>query len=110
MPYLTCIGPQGGNKYNVSGYGSRGYWVFRRGRTVFMRWGAVKTVRGKAYRVEWAHGWVWERQERFRTPADAGAAAAERVRLLRLPSSGYALLHSGQRIGGLREVRRSPSR
>ena len=47
MPYLTCIGPHGRNRENVSGFASRGYWVFRRGRTVFARFGEVITVRGR---------------------------------------------------------------
>jgi hypothetical protein len=39
MAYLTNMGPDGGNRSNKFGVGSRGYWVFRRGKTVVTRYG-----------------------------------------------------------------------
>lgn len=54
MPYLTCIGPHGSNRWNKGGYGSRGYWVFRRGSHVVTGWGAVRAVRARTYQLEWA--------------------------------------------------------
>ena len=46
MPYLVRIGRIDPNKCGV---GSRGYAIFRRGKTVVLQWGQVDVIRGTIY-------------------------------------------------------------
>ena len=70
MPYLTCIGGHGVAGNNKGGAGSRGYWVFRRGRTVVVRYGAVTVLRSKRVWIEWMG---LPREVRHRAGSVAGA-------------------------------------
>lgn len=55
MPYLTCIGGHGAVSTNQGGAGSRGYWIFRRGGVVVIRYGPVIVRRSKRVRIVWVH-------------------------------------------------------
>lgn len=96
MPYLTCIGPHGSNRKNKSGYGSRGYWVFRRGSRVVTRWGPVRARRARTYELEWASG-----QQKIIPCGTISKAKQELDRIvqsLMRPTTGYALLRRGVHI------------
>jgi hypothetical protein len=91
MPYLVRIGviPS-----NVSGVGSRGYHVFRRGRTVVRRWAGVEVTNTREFY------WCQERQElRERRRSEEAARATLRRHLKRLEDGdGYDRLPRGVRI------------
>lgn len=74
MPYFVRIGAIDSN---VSGVGSRGYHLFRRGRTVVVRWGPVVVVRGRKRKFRW----VSQQQKvyRLRTPEEARADCVRRI-------------------------------
>lgn len=74
MPYFVRIGAI---KSNVSGIGSRGYHLFRRGRTVVIRWGPVVVVRGRIRKFRWVS--QQERRYTLRTPEAARADCARRI-------------------------------
>jgi hypothetical protein len=57
MAYLTCIGGQGVAGKNSGGAGSRGYWIFRRGQVVVIRYGPVQVRRTKTVRIAWLRRW-----------------------------------------------------
>src|SRR2546425_12159854 len=96
MSYLTNVGPDGGSRYNKSGYGARGYWVFRRGTAVVTRWGAITPFLRKGYDVRWVY---WrENTVRCRSITNARAEMKEIIRKLTRPSSGYSVLRRGLRI------------
>ncbi len=96
MAYLTCVGPHGGNRYNKGKYGSRGYWIFRRGTAVVTRWGAIDTVRRQTYSVRWVY---WQENViRCRTVAQARGELKRIVAMLQRPSQGYSALPRGVRI------------
>ncbi len=46
MPYFVKIGPI---KRNKSGVGARGYYMFRRSKSVLTRWGAVRVEPGRKF-------------------------------------------------------------
>jgi hypothetical protein len=106
MPYFTNIGPGGSNKQNPSGIGSRGYWIFRRGTDVYTRWGAVTIVGRRPYKLQWAHGWCWERRIRCASVEAAMAIAAEAIRQRQLPTNGYVVMKQGRKIHGRPAFRR----
>ena len=96
MAYLTCIGSHGSNRNNQGGFGSRGYWVFRRGSSVVARWGAVQPKRGRIVRVRWIY--FQETVYRCGSPAKAAKRLRSLVLKMQLPHQGYSLLPRGQRI------------
>jgi hypothetical protein len=95
MTYLVNIGASGANANNVSGIGSRGYHVFRRGRTVVCRWAGVEVSAHRRF--------TWSR-----TPAEKSfthhseAEAKEFLRALihakTRPGVGYSRLPQGSSI------------
>ena len=90
MPYLVRIGAI---EENVTGVGSRGYWLFRRGCRVIRRWGAVLVLRKR--RLQWADGY-YEQTDTFTSTAEA--VAAYQQHLSRLASHNYSRLPSGAKI------------
>jgi hypothetical protein len=72
MPYLTCIGGHGAAGRTKTGAGARGYWIFRRGTSVYVRYGAVETGRDPSVRVHW----LWWRKEQPRNFKTVPAAKA----------------------------------
>lgn len=97
MPYLTCIGSHGANRFNLGGYGSRGYWIFRRGSIVVTRWGAVQASREQRYRVFWAQK-IQEKIYRCRTPLRAAERVEEMLSEL-VELGGYSRMPKGVKIG-----------
>jgi hypothetical protein len=97
MAYLTCIGVHGATAPNANGFGSRGYWVFRQGRVVVVRYGPVRVRRSRHVAVEWAAAW---RERRHL----CGSEEAARARLAAIlaektaPGHGYTRLPRGMRI------------
>ena len=91
MAYLTNIGPDGSNRSNKFGVGSRGCWVFRRGKTVITRYGPVEAVREKGVRLYW----LWWRENK-KIKCDSVIEALSQVQQViakqKLPRLGYALL------------------
>ena len=98
MPYFTLIGPHGANRFNRSGFGSRGYWLFRRDSTVVTRWGGVVVVGRSPFSVSWSSGYA-ERVIKCRTVEAATAELARRIALLTRAAEGYARMPRGMRIG-----------
>ena len=102
MAYFTLVGSHGKNRLNKSGFGSRGYWVFRRGSTIIMRWGAIEVKREHlSYRVFWSASWR-ERRVELSTPAVAKEWMKDRVADLCDPAHGYSRLPRGLLIGRCR--------
>ncbi len=97
MPYLTFIGPHAGAKYNVSGFASRGYWVFRRGSSLVVRWGAVVVVKHQTYTVRWRDHWQQKIYD-CGSVAAAKQSLADRLRHFQRSSHGYKLMRRGVRI------------
>lgn len=97
MPYLTCIGGHGAVGKNRGGAGSRGYWIFRRGRTVIVRYGAVQVHRSTRVWIEWKG-----QPREVRHPVGSVAAARERIRKIvdekTRPGHGYTRLAAGVKI------------
>jgi len=97
MPYLTCIGGHGVAGKTQSGTGSRGYWVFRRARTVIVRFGAVRVHRSRSVRIEW----VGEPRE-VRYAVSSVIAARDLIRQILAektrPAHGYTRLKVGRKI------------
>lgn len=97
MPYFTCIGPHGVNRYNVGKFGQRGYWMYRRGTDVIVVWGPVKPVKGRTVTV------IWTQTPRRKTFRHHNAISAQ-LRLKRLirerirPHKGYSTLPRGVKI------------
>lgn len=91
MPYFVNIGAFPGNKCGV---GSRGYQLFRRGRRITARWGAVMVTARKQFC--WCHTpqekvWSFRSEKR----------AAEEVKVLaeaRVSEDGYSRLPRGVKI------------
>src|SRR5437762_2251174 len=72
MPFFVNIGPI---PENLPGVGSRGYHVFRRGRKIITRWGAVHVGSGRRFR--WAGKpqekiYTWRSEERTRGQSKTG--------------------------------------
>jgi hypothetical protein len=96
VAYLTLIGAHGDNRFTIGGIGSRGYWIFRRGKTVTTRWGAVKVVRARTVEIHWVY--CQEKRKSYRTVAKAKEAVKEILARFQRPSHGYTLLPKGKRI------------
>jgi len=96
MAHLTCIGGHGVVGANDGGTGARGYWIFRRGALVIIRYGLVRTCRGRNVWIEWLH---WRE---VRKPCRSAEAARQLIReLIRektRPGHGYTRLGPGVRI------------
>jgi hypothetical protein len=92
MPYLTCIGGHGAVGKNKGGAGSRGYWIFRRGRTVIVRYGAVQVERSTHVSIEWMR----EPRE-IRYPERSVAAARELIR--KIVTEKTRLEHGYRQLG-----------
>lgn len=93
MPYLTYVGP---DLYR-NGLAARGYWVFRRGKNVVVRFGAISYERGRGYRIKWSYGW----NERIIRCASE-TKASQRLKALLIEKShqkhGYRVLPSTKKI------------
>src|SRR6266446_1369434 len=88
MPYFVRIGSI---KSNKSGVGARGYHLFRRGRTIIARWGAVEVLPRRMFR------WIWRRQKTFLMRSEATAKTSYE-RQLRERSASYDRLPAGASI------------
>jgi len=104
MPYLTCIGAHGATESNSNGVGSRGYWVFRRGRVVVARFGPVRVVRARIWHIEWAAAWT-EKRYRLGSERSARAFLTGLLKEKTDPSHGYTRMRTGVSI---RRQRRKP--
>ena len=101
MTYLTCIGSQGQNDENRSGFGSRGYYLSRSGRVVTRRWGGV--VVDRANRVFWRLG-VREDIQHFDSSGNAEEFCRRQMLKLTAPSRAYSELRKGAKILGFAEA------
>jgi len=90
VPYFVRVGAV---EENVSGVGARGYHLFRRGRTVFTRWGAVEVLPGRQFR------WVYRQEKRYTLRSET-AARAEYQRRVAERSVSYDRLPRGSSIQG----------
>ncbi len=91
IAYFTRIGL---HRENRAGMGSRGYWIFRRGRNVYMRFGAVDVDGARGGRFRWR--WIQERKRTFRSVGEAQRFMADKVR--DQVRDGYQELPTGRRI------------
>jgi hypothetical protein len=91
MTYFVKIGAIEENK---SGVGSRGYHLFRRGRYVVARWGAIKVAPGRKFY------WCYAPQEEIYTFRSEKAAREEIQQLTRhrVEQKGYSRLPAGAKI------------
>jgi hypothetical protein len=103
MPYLTCIGTHGATRLNSNGLGSRGYWVFRKGSEVIVRFGPVQVVGTRPYQVKWI-GSYNEKRHPCRTPQQARKRLAKILLEKTHPKHGYTRLEPGTRIRSPRAV------
>jgi hypothetical protein len=91
MAYFVKIGaiPQ-----NKSGVGARGYQIFRRGRNVITRWGAVTVAPGRKF------PWAYRYQEKIFKFRSVLAAQEELRGLIRIREErdGYSRLPAGAKI------------
>lgn len=88
MPYFVRIGAIQTNK---GGVGARGYHLFRRGRKVIARWGAVKVMPGRRFI------WIYKKEERYPFASEQ-VARAELQQLIERRSRSYSKLPVGARI------------
>jgi len=91
MAYFIKIGAIQQNKSRV---GSRGYQLFRRGRSIIARWGAVKVAPGRKFY------WCYTPQEeryKYRSEQAAREAMQELIKH-RVERKGYSRLPVGARI------------
>ena len=91
MPYFVNIGAFSINKCGV---GSRGYQLFRRGRRITARWGAVLVTAQKEFR------WCYRPQEKVWSYRSEKKAAEEMKVLVeaRTIKDGYSQLPRGVKI------------
>ena len=98
MPYFVCVGSQGVAGQNAGGAGSRGYWIFRRGTEVTIRYGPVtRLIRGRLVRF----GWVWRREIEKKLASAREADAFLRRKVAEKLMRGYTALRSGVKIHDL---------
>lgn len=90
MPYFVRVGVV---EQNLSGVGTRGYHLFRRGRTVVARWGPVEVLPGRQFR------WVYRRERRYTMRSEA-VAIADYERRVADRMESYDRLPRGVSIGG----------
>ena|SRR6516165_8620078 len=77
---------------NVSGVGSRGYQIFRRGTRVVVRWGAIDVVRRRFH-------WNGAPKSKVHPLRTLSKAKAFRIRAIRSQlEQGYSRLPAGARI------------
>jgi hypothetical protein len=93
MPYFVRVGTFVGATVKL---GSRGYHIYRRGRTVFTVWGGVIVKRGRKVRIEWARA---TENKRYVCSSER-AAIAKYLALVaqRTGKEHYDRLPSGQKI------------
>jgi hypothetical protein len=98
MPYLTCIGAHGVNiRQNVGSFGSRGYWILRKRRIVYIRWGPIRSTLSRSYTLRWARPWQ-ELKILCSSEARARKTLADYIAKRMRPSEGYTLLPRGIKI------------
>ena len=97
MPYLTCIGGHGAAGRNRGGAGSRGYWIFRRGLSVIVRYGPVGVGRSQRVWIEWM-GKPREVRHPRRSVTAARALIPQIVDRKSRPGHGYRRLAPGVKI------------
>ncbi len=92
MAYLTLVGhvPQ-----NQTGVGSRGYHVFRRGRTVVTMWGAIEVRRNPGATFHWAYT---PRRKSYRRGSEAAAIDLLKRIVAEQLAQGYTRLPPGSHI------------
>jgi hypothetical protein len=96
MPYFTCIGGHGAVSKNLGRVGSRGYWILRRGRVVFIRFGPVTIERSGMVRVRWLN---WQEvRKKMHTVEAAKDLLAKTVRTKCTRGHGYTRLPVGVKI------------
>jgi hypothetical protein len=95
MAYFVKIGSIPTNK---SGVGSRGYQLFRRGRYIVVRWGAVEVIKPRRFY------WCYKPQEKIYSCKSALAAKEEMREMTRhrIENEGYSALPVGAKIGAQR--------
>ena len=93
MPYLTCIGGHGVVANNNGGTGARGYWIFRRGTNVIIRYGPVQVCRARTVWIEWLH--FKELNERCGSTKKAGERLRQIIHEKTRPEHGYRRLEPG---------------
>lgn len=89
MAYFVRIGAI---RTNMSGVGSRGYQLFRRGRTIVVRWGPVEVRRHRRF------FWVHKPQEKIYRRASENAAKQEIREMMRVRERTYSKLPRSVRI------------
>jgi hypothetical protein len=90
--YLTLIG---GYDRNWSGTAARGYWIRRRGSTVWRDWGPVDVHGSRGGTFTWRAGRQHKRDD---FSSDADAAEFVRRKLRDQSAQGYTELPLGRRI------------
>src|SRR5690242_12036516 len=96
MPYLTCIVGHGAVGKNIGGAGSRGYWIFRRGKVVVVRYGTVEVRRTNTVRITWVRS-----RELCKTERSVMAAKARLRQIIAektSPGHGYTRLAADVKI------------
>ena len=99
MAYFMNVGRVEGLKW---GLGSRGWQIWRRGKVVFVRWGAIEILSGYPKRVFWTGDF---QPEKYRFPNE-NSAIQERARRIKQKTTGkigswhgvYQRLPRGQTI------------
>jgi hypothetical protein len=91
MAYFVRIGAIQQNK---SGVGARGYQLFRRGRQIVERWGAVKVAPGRKF--SWAYS-PQDKTYRYKSEEAAREAMQSLVRR-RIEQEDYERLPMGAKI------------
>ena len=92
MAYFVKIGPF---PENWSGVGSRGYHIYRRGKTVIVRWGAIEVKSGARFY------WRYANPKTFPFKSEQAAKAWLAAEIERRESrQRYSRLPPGQRILG----------
>lgn len=96
MPYLTCIGGHGAVSLNEAGAGARGYWIFRRGTVVVIRYGPVQTKRSRSVWIEWLR---WREVRKRRSSVAAARKLIKQIISEKTSQGhGYTRLAAGVRI------------
>jgi hypothetical protein len=90
--YLTLVG---GYDRNLGGSASRGYWIRRRGATVWRDWGPIDVDGARGGTFAWRAG---RRHKRDDFPAEADAAEFVRCKIRDQEAQGYTELPPGRRI------------
>jgi hypothetical protein len=95
MPYLINVGPR---PENESGFGSRGYHIYRRANTVIWKWGQVEVIPGRKGRTFWKY---FKQKNIFHRSKKKAVDALEK-KLVALVDKGYDQLPVGVMIFPIR--------